>query len=60
MDVADDDDDQQLNEVWTPLGLHETDANARGLLPKVRTPPVSGKLDAPLTERMLREGEPPL
>lgn len=51
-------DDDQLNDVGTPLRLGETVVNAGGLFLKVCTPLVSGKLGAPLTERMLKEREP--
>lgn len=33
--VDGDDDDQHLNDVWTPLGLGETDVNVQGLSLKV-------------------------
>jgi len=58
LDDGCDDDDQQLHDVWTPLGLGETDVRVWGLFLKVRTPLVSRKLGAALMESKLREGEP--
>lgn len=34
-DGRDDDDDQQQHDVWTPLGLGETDVSVQGLFLKV-------------------------
>lgn len=56
--VDDNDDDQQPNDARTPLGLSETDVNVRGSSVKVWIPRVSGKLCAPLMERILSDGEP--